>query len=408
MSEDLGTVLDAPEVTNADEVVEQPNEVQPEEGSEEVVQQEAQPEPKGDERVLPQWIRNLKTVDPQAFKDAKATFFSKRTLDEKLKDFDLDGTKSFLEQYGGREGLSATLNELQGKAESLDGIITKLESADPSLVADLVQTSPEGFVQLAPVIDQQWQQADPEGWAAHVSGIFAATIQQNGIPSFLDRLDMMLEFGKADDARAMIQKLKDWAGGFAERAQAPRQAPQSKGVDKLAEREQAIAQREAQVFTEDVKRDVTSFRDPLITKELETYFSRRPKDNDARELAISTVRSQVVERMRGDKDFQNALNAFTARRDKEGALRLIKSRETAAIQEIAPKVGRMIFGNPATAKAEEKKTDPGQQKVNPDAGFTLVEKAPDPKLIDRFRTTDAMIMRGKFILKDGRKLELAG
>lgn len=409
MPEELGTVLDAAPEVSAEVEVEQPNEVQPEEGAEPVeIQQEATPEPKGDERVLPQWIRNLKTTDPAAFKEAKGQFFGKRTLDEKLKDFDLEGVKGFLEQYGGQEGLNEKLTDLQGKAEGFDGVLSKLEAGDASLISDMAQTSPEGFAKIAPAVIEQYRQTDPEGWAADMSAVMAATIQQNGIPMFLEKMDMMLEFGKADDARTMLQQLKGWASGFSQAAQAPRQqVAQPKGVDKLAEREQAIAQREQQIFTDDIKKSADEFRMPSITKELESFFSRRPKDSDAKELAIQTVKSQVVERMKADKDYQNKLTAFTSRGDKDGALKLLKSREAAAISEIAPKVGRMIFGNPGAAKQEDKKPEVGQ-KANPEAGFTLVDKAPAPQLIDRYRTTDAMIMRGKFILKDGRKLELQG
>jgi hypothetical protein len=40
------------------------------------------------------------------------------------------------------------------------------------------------------------------------------------------------------------------------------------------------------------------------------------------------------------------------------------------------------------------------------ARLCLIDKPPAPQTIDRFRTTDAMIMRGQFILKDGRKFAL--
>ena len=102
-----------------------------------------------------------------------------------------------------------------------------------------------------------------------------------------------------------------------------------------------------------------------------------------------------------------SVGAFYARRDKEGALKLIKSRETAAIGEIAPKVGRMIFGNPGAAKAEGNKAE-GVQKANPSAGFTLVPAMPKPQDVDHSLTSDAMKLRGKFVMKDGRKLQVEG
>jgi hypothetical protein len=344
MAEELGAVLEAPEVSSADEVVEQSGEQQTEVAEEAPVVE--QPEVKGDERVLPQWIRNLKATDPAAFKEAKGQFFGKRTLDEKLKDFDLDVNRAFLDEHGGKEGLSTVLTELKGKAESYDGLLSKIENADPTLLAEIPE---ESLAKLAPAVAEQWSKVDPEGWGAAMSGVIASTIQANGVPMFLERLGMMLEFGKTEDAAKMVADLKGWAASFAEKAQAPRTQPQQKQPDKLAEREQNVAKMEAKAFTETVQRDVDGFRDPLITKELGDYFKRRPNDADAKDLAISTVRNQVIERLSKDEGFQKSLNALQARKDKDGMLKLIKSRETTAIAEIAPKVGRMIFGNPGNA-----------------------------------------------------------
>ena len=64
-------------------------------------------EAEGDGRKLPQWIRDLKATSPEAYKQAKGVFFGKDALDAKLKDFDLDGIKSWLEEKGGRESLES-------------------------------------------------------------------------------------------------------------------------------------------------------------------------------------------------------------------------------------------------------------------------------------------------------------
>jgi hypothetical protein len=400
MSDELGAVLEAPEVTT-EEVVEQPSEVTE---TESVVET---PEVKGDERTMPAWIRNLKAADPAAFKEAKATFFGKRAVDEKLKDFDLDGVKGWLEEKGGREALEASFSELQGKAQELEEISTKLLNDPEALVADVFEVAPDSIGRLAEAVTAQWAKADPEGWGSAMSSVMAATIQQNGIPLFLERMAMALEFGKADAVPGMIKQLQDWAGSF--QAKALVQRTNTVQPDKkFTEREQQLNQREEQAFNSEMERSVDSFRDPLIAKELDTFFKRRPNDKEAQELAASTVKAKVIERMKGDETFQKSLNALWVRKDKEGALRLIKSRETAAIAEIAPKVGRTIFGNPGAAaapKSGEKETVATGTK--PEAGFSVVDKPPAPQLIDRVKTSDAMIMRGKFILKDGKKLMLA-
>lgn len=395
MSEELGAVLEAPEVI-ADEVV---NQDQTEVEGIELQEKPAVEEVKGDERVMPQWLRTLKTTDPATFRTEKAKFFTERAILEAAKDFDVKGTRSWLEEKGGREAIESTFTELQGKAAELDQISEKIANGDPSLVNDL---SPETLTRLAPVFLDKYAQADPEGWGAAMSGVMAATIQSNGIPLFLERMEMMLKYNETDQLKQSLEMLKGWAGSFQTKAQAPK-TNTNQPDKKLTDREQQLNQRESQAFENDMRRDVDSFRSPLIAKELDGFFKRRPNDSEAKDLATATVRAQVIDRMSNDAGFQKSLNALMARKDKDGALRLIKSRETAAITEIAPKVGRTIFGNPGAAQTAK----PGEKAVaQPQAGFLAVDKPPRPDLIDRGKTTDAMIMRGQFILKDGKKVSL--
>lgn len=367
--DELGAVLEAPEVI--DEVVEREGEVTQEVDDAPIEPSEAKEETQTDWRKVPPELKEFfKTPAGKAAKDA---WFERNAYKEKFPEGikQVNELTAFLDEHGGREGLTTALGELTGKAAELDGIAAKMQSGDPSLISDLVQNSPEGFAKLAPVVAQEWARVDPEGWGAAMSGVMAATINSNGVPLFLEKMGMLLEFGKVEDATAMLTQLKGWANGFAEKAAAPRTQQTNGQPDKLSQREQELNQREQQAFTNDMKRDVDSFRSPLITKELDSFFKRRPNDSEAKDLAISTVRSQVVERMAADKDFQSKLNALTARKDRDGAMRLIKSRETAAITEIAPKVGRMIFGNPGPVKVEAK---PAPTPIRP-----KVEAKVDPR-----------------------------
>jgi hypothetical protein len=401
---DEAAVLEAPELI-ADEVVEQPNE-----------QQLETPEPapveevKGDERVMPQWIRNLKATDPAAFKEAKATFFGKRTLDEKLKDFDLDGTRGWLTEAGGREAIESQLTELQGKAQELEGIASKMATGDPSLIADFVAASPEGFAKIAPVVVSEWARTDPEGWGHAMTGVLAATLTQenqagDSVASVIKDIGIALRYADNEGVKAAVEKLQGWANGMITAGRSPLQRPSSMNQPAKDDgRLKAVEQREQQLFNQEMGTAVDSFRQPLIAKELDSFFKRRPNDTDAKDLAINTVKSQVVERLKGDHKYQDSLNALWARKDRDGALKLIKSRETAAIQEIAPKVGRTIFGNPGGAAPVVQKQAGTPSKA--EAGFSFTDKPPRPELIDRGKTSDAMIMRGKFILKDGQKLTL--
>src|ERR1700735_3149225 len=141
MADELGAVLEAPEVI-ADEVVEQLGTEDNQGDGIKEPEAVAEPEVKGDERTMPAWIRSLKTTDPAAFKAAKADFFGKRAIDEKLKGFDLDGVKGWLEEKGGREALEASFSELQGKASELEDISSKLINDPAALVDDIMSVAP--------------------------------------------------------------------------------------------------------------------------------------------------------------------------------------------------------------------------------------------------------------------------
>lgn len=354
-----------------------------------------------DWRKVPAELKELfKTPAGKAAKDA---WFERQAFKEVLP----EGVKQakellgFLDEHGGREGLTTALGELQGKATELDAISEKIANADPSLVKDLPD---ESVSKLGPVMNDRWQQADPEGWSAAMSGVFAATISNAGIPQFLDKMSLLLEFGKIEDATKMAGQLKEWAGSFASKAQAPRTSPVQQ-ADKFTAREQALNQREAQTYNAETTKEVEASRLSQIEKEIESFVKRAPGDNDKKELAVSTIRDRVLKQLNGDKDFVSKVEALHARRDKAGALKLIKSRESLIMPTIAQSVGRLVYGNPGPVKVAPAVTG-APSKV--DAGYALTDKPPAPHLIDRSRTSDADIMRGKFILKDGRKLTLEG
>lgn len=294
-------------------------------------------------------------------KQAKDAWFERNAYKEIFSD-GVKGAKevvAFLEEHGGRDGLTTALGELQGKAAELDAISQKIESGDASLVSDL---TPDTVSKLAPAVMDRWAKENPEGWGAAMSGVMANTLQQNGIPMFLERMGLALEFGKLEDVTKMVSQLKEWSGSFAAKAQAPAQKTVQPDA-KFTEREQQLNQREEKVFYEDVERKISAERDQVINKELESYFKRRPNDSEARELAISTLKQQMGQILLKDQTLDKSVVAFAKAKNKDGASRLMISREAATIKDLAPKIGRLIFGNPAPAKAAVE--TPVAKKVQP-------------------------------------------
>ena len=337
-------VLDAPEL----EIAEPLEQVEPQE---EKLETEAAPEAEVDWRKVPANLREFfKTPEGKAAKDA---WYERNAFKEKLPGGvkELEGVLGFLNEHGGQESLVAALGELKGQAEELSQLNELAAKGDPRIIDALAGASSESFPQLAAAMNQKWAQADPDGWGNAMSGVMAATIQQAGIPMFLERMGMLLEFGKTDDVRAAIAQLNTWSQSFGQKAQAPVQRTQQ--PNKLDAREQELNNREQTAFKSDVEASIDGVRTPAITKELEPFFKRRPGDEESKSEAIALVAGKVKAQLDADKDYVKTRDGFLARKDKAGYMKYVQSRESAVITKIAPNVGRLIFGNPTPPRVEK-------------------------------------------------------
>ena len=158
-------------------------------------------------------------------------------------------------------------------------------------------------------------------------------------------------------------QITKWAGGFAQMQQPQRQQPGMQQRKDGGEQkwQQDKAQFEQKQWQGDLEKDVETARTADISAQLAPFVKRRPDDKEAAQLSVDTVRSQVLQRMNADKDFTGKVQAFLQRKDKQGAMKLIASREKAVIAEVAQKVGRTIFGQGAAPKQQDA-AQPGQQQ----------------------------------------------
>jgi hypothetical protein len=323
----------------------------------------------GDGRKLPQWIRELKLTHPEAYKQAKGVFFGKDALDAKLKDFDLDGIKTWLEEVGGREALEGSRAELETKASELDGINEAIASGNPELIKEIAEFHPESFGKLAEATLNQWSQSHPEDYSRVMSGIMASTLQSSGIPMFLERMGMYLEMGKGPELAQAIQKLREWTGSFGQAAtgRTTQTAPQPKN-DQAA---QQIAQERQSMYSEKYLGKLDAQRKPMIEEALKDYIAQRPDSAGTKDRAIKAAIESIEQTLSKDGQFVKSVQAFHAKGDVDGALRLVKSRESKVIEAVAKAVGEDFYGKlgpkpvvkPAVKAAAQQR--PGQNKQVP-------------------------------------------
>ena len=313
-------------------------------------------EAKLDGRKVPQWIKNLQKVDPGAYTAAKDTYFAKLQYDERLKDFDLDGTKAFLEEHGGRESLATALTEMQEKVGQLDTITQSVQEARPELVNDMAEMAGENFPKLASAVMQKWAQTNPENYESAVAGAFAQTIASANIPAFLDRMELMLKYGDTASFGASLGQLREWAASFGQKASTAPQAVARTAGNGQPQKGETAEDVRRQVAADKFRSDTAAERGTLITAELGHYVAKNA-DPDLKEIATDRISALVMKQMKEDAGYQKSLNSLTSRGDYAGAMQLFKSREGKAVKEIAPTVARKIYGSPATPVV---KTEPAK------------------------------------------------
>lgn len=373
MADDL--VLDAPVLEDTTEEVQgAPVEVEGAEERTEPEQSETQTsEPEGDGRKLPQWIRDLKATSPEAYKQAKSVFFGKDALDAKLKDFDLDNIKSWLEEKGGRESLEASFAELETKATELDGINEAIAAGNPDLIKEIAELHPESFGRLAEATLNQWAQTHPQDYSRVMSGIMANTLQSSGVPMFLERMALYLEVGKGAELSQAINQLREWAGSFGQAAAAK---PQTQVQPKNDQAAQQLQSERQQMYNEKYLGKLEAQRKPMIQDALKDYIAMRPDSAGTKDRAIAAAVAEIEKTLTKDQEFIRAVRAFHAKGDADGALRLVKSREGKVLAEIAKTVGEDFYGKlgpkavakpaPTQQRQQSQQRKPAQQPARKD------------------------------------------
>lgn len=359
MSDDLA--LDAP-VLDDDQIQDEPIEG---EGAEErpesdATDQQQTDDAEGDGRTVPAYIKALKDVDPERYRKLKADYFTKKSeidsWESRFKAFGDDGIKEvdavigLLAEHGGREGIVSTLGELSSKATELDGINAAIANGDPELVKEIAELHPESFGRLAEATINQWAQTHPEDYSRVMSGIVASTIQGSGIPMFLERMGMYLEMGKTQELAQAIQQLQQWSGSFGQAA-AKQPAQTQPRTEQVSQREAAISQREQKIYSDNYLGKLDAQRKPMIEEALKDYIAMRPDAGGTKDRAIKAAIESVEMMLGKDQQFVRAVQAFHAKGDAEGALRLVKSRESRVIAEIAKTVGEDFYGKLAPKPA---------------------------------------------------------
>ena len=371
---------------------------QPEAGAEEAVRSAE------DGRVIPKWIRDMKEANPEGYKAAKADFFSHReyksiypTVQAAREDRDL------VQSLGGREGVEK-LREDNG---FFHDAATQFAKGDPAFVKDLFEEDPIAAAQHVTPMLEEFKARDFEGYKSTIARIWENDFKRLNFAPALQDLMAAINAGDKKSAAEIAQSIQQWHDSILDvsrRAEDPRVKSLLAERNKRQETEQQTAHQE---FIKTYQTDAINTVVADGTKVFDSFFRGRKIDaSDKQDLlreSLAIANRAVI----ADKAFVEQRDKHLARGDAHSAMRLTKARYAQEMTEAVKRVARrygLVSGQPKTNTQQ-----PGKGSTNgqpqPAQGFVAVNERPIPEQIDRNRTTPDMIVSGRAILHDGRKVD---
>lgn len=354
-------------------------------------------------------LGKLRTSDPGAERLLSKAIFRTAELEREFP----GGLAEARELRDKVEGLGG-LEEIQGRlqaAEQFNGLAGAYENADPAFVQDLVESYPESFKALGPVFLQQYAKLDPDGYSGLVLRTMHADFQSSG---FLLTFQRLADFIPADSKGIeQYNALSTYLRGIGELAgKAPTAGMKPKEAapknDEVSKRESDLTRREW-----DIERK--SLFNSIAGKEYKTAIAGKTLDDEDKADIEERFRIRAENLTKQQfPDLMKRLEAFTARKDKEGFFRYLKSVYAKVVpQAVTAAVAGSLRHKPVTpgTKPAAVVNKPGQAlprvppKPGPTAGFKPVAKQPGPYEIDYSKTTKLMIEKGDYVLKTGQKVQ---
>ena len=376
--------------------------------SETVEQPETETPDAQDGRVLPAALKKhlaeLKASNPALSKELRDLWFANRALKEEFPGGlqEVRQLRESIQEFGGMDGI----RELQTSHADYEDVDRAWMEGDPQLVDRLQTASPESFNALMPRFIDKFSQVDPEGYQAVFGRILAATLRDSDIGNALYLAKQNLAIKNTDEAARLLGEVEQWIGSINELA---KKAPASAGRQpnsNLDQREQQIAEREAQVYREGVARDFRSSTQTLMQGEI-----RRIAKGAIGETRMGKLMAQadieLGKLVDKDASIRNTLARFEANRDHEGALRFIKSK----VAPLIPKAIAAVYNDPdyrgwfnvnAPKPAAAAKPKPAMEKVA--QGWVKIQAPPRAEEVDHQKTTFDMKFHNRAILKNGKQV----
>ena len=346
-------------------------------------------------------LTELKAQKPEVAKVLMKAIFRTAELDREFPGglTEAREIRDKVEEFG---GLDKIQERLDGASE-LTQLATAFSNADPAFVEDMVASDPRAFAALAPVVFSRFAQVDAEGYKGYIGRVIYSDMQRNEVPLLLQRLADTL--GENAKAAEYLNQLSGYLGNFKTLAEKPYTPPQPQANQPKPENQ---SQREEDLRSREWKLERNQVQGQILQEaKLKALGSRRPTSED---------RAEIDERFRfGVTSLTNKLfpgwnekaQKYIKSNDKSGYLRYMKSIYARVFPDaMATAVEKVMKGRPAGGpqNRQQQPTQNGTQPKPAAEGYKIVTKVPND--IDWSRTSRQMIEADKYILTDGRKVQV--
>jgi hypothetical protein len=388
---------DEPEPSTTDTPEPEGGEITPEAGAEGADRE--------DGRVIPKWIRDLKEANPEGYKAAKADFFSHREYKSIYPTVQAAReANELIQSLGGPQGAQ----QLQEDATFFKDAANQFLKGDPAFVKDLWEEDPiAAALHVTPMLEE-FKAKDWQGYKSTIARIWANDFKRLNFAPALQDLAAAIKAGNKDAAAEIANSIQQWHNSIMEESNKS-EDPRVKTL--LAERTKQHETRQQTEQAEFLKTYRTETINDVVTeaeKVFDSFFRGRKIDKEDRTDLLRESLAIANRAVQADKQFIEQQEAHLKRGDSASARRLTKARYAQEITEAVKKVARrygLVSGQPKGST--QRQQAPGNNKQQPQApqGFTAVKERPQPEQINRRATTNEMILAGRAILNDGRKVD---
>lgn len=359
----------------------------------------------GDGRLLPRYIRELKTTNPEDYKRAKAEFFGHSAYRQVFPTVgDARQAKQTLELVGGEAGL-ATLQQDMSEFREVAG---QYVNGDPKFVDDLAQNDPIAFGTHAPRYLDKLREVDALAFNRLIAKQFVSEFAATG---FRAQLEQAYAATQDPKVRGVLNQLAKWHDDVEQLSKQEDDPRYKKLQEELRAERAGNSEKGYKEFYSGYQTDARKGIDGAATKLLDSYLKGQTVDPEDMALLRRNAIQIANEVISKDDTFTKQRNLLLQRQDKEAAVRYAVARfEQALGDPQSGSVKRVIKAFGRTGAKPAVAAQPSQQTAKPAApqieGFTRIKDRPNPMDIDSQRSK-GLVLNQRAILKDGRKVTWA-